>query len=173
MRFDIARLRKKLNLNQKELAQKLGIRQSFLSAIETGKSPLPVDKRRILAQLCEPERLEAYIVPDDVPESSVANGNLNLVSETNMLKELLNYFHTQAHRDQDRHHENMHIQLDGYQKRNDVLQAKNDELSAKVGHLNEIIEQLRTELHSTKMENLRLKEILLSNNIPYSPTTTV
>lgn len=173
MRFDLARLRRKLQLNQKELAEKLGIKQSFLSAIETGKSPLPMEKRLLLAKLCEPETLDAYIIPDDNREQSLPVHGDSFVTETNMLKELLNYFHTQAHRDQDKHHENMHLQIDSYQQRNDRLQERNDELTEKLASLNELVEKLREELHATRMENLQLKEILLSHHIPYSSTTTM
>lgn len=168
MRFDLARLRKKLNLSQKELAEKLGIRQSFLSAIETGKSPLPADKRLMLAKLSEPESLEDYIIENSAESTHGHNQqNFGAMSETGMLKELLNYFHTQAHRDQDKHHENMHLQLDSFQHRNDRLQKKNDELTDKIQNLSDLVEQLRTELHSTRTENLHLKELLIKNNISY------
>ena len=43
-RFDIARLRKEKGMSQGELASQLQITQSFLSAIENGKSPLPIEK---------------------------------------------------------------------------------------------------------------------------------
>ncbi len=42
--YELKDFRKKNNLQQKELADFLGIGQSFLSNIESGRSPLPDDK---------------------------------------------------------------------------------------------------------------------------------
>lgn len=170
MKLDISGLRKKLHLSQKELADRLGIRQSFLSAIETGKSPLPADKLRRLAEICAPEPIDNYfIVPaaEKDPHTAIHQHAGEGVNETSMLKDLLNYFHTQAHRDQDEHHEMMHAQINTYQERNDKLQQRNDLLQEKVEQLNNTIEELRTELHNVRTDNLRLKEILLNNHIKF------
>lgn len=167
MKFDIYRLRKKLNLSQKELADKLGIRQSFLSAIETGKSPLPPDKRRRLSELCAPESIEEYIIDKKGTANSTDHNTTraDIVSETNMFKELLNYFHNQAHRNQDEHHEMMHHQMDNLQERNEKLLHKNDMLQEKVERLNTVIDELRENLHAVRTENLKLKEKLISHGI--------
>lgn len=161
MKYDIARLRKKLGLNQKQLSEKLGIRQSFLSAIENGKSPLPSDKESRLMEIVHSENLEEYVI-SDISKGSVVQNEFNAINETNMFKELLNYFHSQAHKEKDEHHELLHVQLNSYQERNDRLTEKNEALQLKIEGLNDKIEKLRDELLQVRSENLRLKEQLLS-----------
>lgn len=164
-RYDIARLRKELGLSQKELAEKLGIRQSFLSSIETGKSPLPANKRPLLMSLCHPHHLDDYIIGAPTPHTGAhgqAHPSFIDGNETNMFKELLNYFHEQAHHEKDEHHEQLHMQLNSYQERNDRLTEKNEALQEKIEILNDRIEQLRQELLEVKSENLNLKEQLLN-----------
>ena len=166
MKYDVKAIRKHLRLSQKEMSEKLGIRQSFLSAIETGKSPLPADKAQMLRMMLPDNDIDNFTLQSDTatatPHQTVTileNG------ETNMFKELLNYFHNQAHREQDEHHINMHRQLDTMQERIDRLTEKNDALVTKNEQLAAKVESLREELHISKTENLRLKELLLSNGI--------
>lgn len=169
MKYDLTLLRKKLNLRQKDLASMLNIKQSFLSAIENGKSRLPEEKEAMLLSLFDNSVLEEVIVETHSNRgvSQVAQPDMQDTMGTAMIKELLNYFHTQAHRDQDAHHEQMHLQIDEFQERNNQLMKKNDELHDKIDRLSEKIEALNRELYSTRDENLRLKKLLIDNNIPY------
>lgn len=172
VKYDIRSIRKHLDLSQKEMAAELGIRQSFLSAIENGKSPLPKDKAEIIKGMVKPAKISDFLIETDKNDGKNTGRRgvatpLENSGETDMFKELLNYFHTQAHREQDEHHVNMHKQFDAMQERADRLVEKNDALVSKCELLSAKIESLREELHSAKSENLRLKELLLSNGIKF------
>ena len=161
VRYDISRLRKKLGLNQKEMAERLGFRQSFLSSVENGKSPFPADRLALLEKMCEPESLKSYIIEETPAPSAGASVFPPGSKEMNMLSEVLNYFHSQAHREQDGHHEQMHKDMEALQQRNDRLAEKNEALQEKIDILNATIERLREELHQAKGETLELKARIL------------
>lgn len=158
-RIDIARLRKDHGMSQRILAEHLQIKQSFLSAIENGKSPLPTNKRQRLAEIFGDVDLHDYYVdtdtqPDIEQVPDVAR------NEASMLTQLLNYFHTQAHKESDKEHVAMHARVDTMQQRIDSLVERNEVLQEK-------LDMLRVEIDTLKTENFRLKEIILTNGIKY------
>lgn len=171
VKYNIARLRKSLGLNQKELAAKLEIKQSFLSAIENGKSPLPADKERKLANLFPGVNLSDFLERNDADSASEGAHSTHrkpvMPSESGMIKELLTYFHSQAHKEKDEHHELLHMQMNSFQERNDRLTEKNEKLQEKNEALAARIDEMRDELLAVRSENLRLKELLMANKIPY------
>ena len=170
-KIDIAKFRKSRSLSQKELAEKLGVKQSFLSAIETGKSPLPSDKMHKLQDIYPDVDFNDYR-PDTVNSGNIDNGTFRTDEpgsggETKMLSELLNYFHSQAHKEQDKLNSTLTSQIDSLQAKNDKLLEKNDKLQEKCDNLLEKIELLREELFEVKSENIKLKSILIENRITF------
>lgn len=158
-RIDIARLRKDHGMSQRVLAEKLQIKQSFLSAIETGKSPLPTNKRLRLAEIfSDVDFCNYYIDGELTPEMDVMPDMAR--NEAGVLTQLLNYFHTQAHKESDKEHLAMHARVDALQQRNDSLVERNEILQEK-------LDMLRVEIDALKTENFHLKEILLNNGLKY------
>lgn len=158
-KIDIARLRKDHGMSQCLLAEQLQIKQSFLSAIENGKSSLPSNKRQRLTEIFPEVDLSLYYVESEsIPENdSMPDVARN---EASMLTQLLNYFHAQAHKESDKEHVAMHARVDALQQRNDSLVERNEILQEK-------LDMLRVEIDALKTENFRLKEILLNNGVKY------
>ena len=124
-RIDIAQLRKSIGLNQQELAQRLQITQSFLSAIENGRSPLPAEKEARLAEIFPDVDLSAFIVDTE----REAPKSIDEMTETEMINMFLQRFHSQAHRHDDSQHHQQHHQ------RIELLEAQNAELNRQNGLL--------------------------------------
>ena len=135
-RIDIAQLRKSLGLSQSELAQKLQVNQSFLSAIENGRSPLPSDKEARLAEIFPDIDLSEYSMDLDRDGAKT----IDEMSETEMINMFLQRFHSQAHKHDDAHHHQEHHQ------RIEVLEAQNAELIRQNGKLLDRIDDLMTRL---------------------------
>ena len=146
-RYDIARLRKEHGMSQSELAQRIQVKQSFLSAIENGRSPLPADKEQRILELFGLTSLQAYVKPD-APAPEPAEGS--------QFVQLLNEFHTQAHRSSD----------DTPADRLTLLEERNYRLTTRNDALNDKIDELRDENERLRHENARLKDLLLRHSIP-------
>ena len=93
-RFDVSRLRKENGMSQNELANLLQMTQSFLSAIENGKSPLPVEKEDRLCEIFGLQNLNDYIVDAKGGEGDKKIAEL---TDSDLFNQLLNRFHKQAH----------------------------------------------------------------------------
>ena len=150
-RIDIARLRKHYAMSQSELAQHLQINQSFLSAIENGRSPLPVEKEEMLCRIFGLDSLEDYTV-DEAPKLSTE------MTESDLIKQLLNRFHAQAHSEESAHHHRAHHeridalehQLAAMIDRLDFLLRHNEALAARCDELSEEAERLRRENYALR-----------------------
>jgi len=66
--FDLKRFRKDLRISQTALAEKLGIGQSFISQIESGKDPMPDNFIEKLADIYHVENISDYNVENRVKE---------------------------------------------------------------------------------------------------------
>ncbi|MDE6443749.1 MAG: helix-turn-helix domain-containing protein [Muribaculaceae bacterium] len=152
-RIDIARLRKRAGMSQRELAEELQVRPSFLSAIENGKSRMPEEKMERLKEIFELDSLEEFMIEDQL--SSGATPHTHLGDQGDYLTQLLNHFHDLAHQ-RDRNNAN----FEELYSRIDFLGKRNDRLSERVDNLREEVDRLRE-------ENLRLKELLVRNGIHY------
>ncbi|MDE6301834.1 MAG: helix-turn-helix domain-containing protein [Muribaculaceae bacterium] len=135
-RIDIAQLRKSLGISQSELAQKLQINQSFLSAIENGRSPLPQEKENRLAEIFPDVDFSEFMME---PERDSAK-SIDDLSETEMINLFLQRFHSQAHRHDDSQHHQQHHQ------RIELLEAQNAELIRQNGKLLDRLDDLMTRL---------------------------
>lgn len=152
-RLDLVRLRKRAGMSQKELADLLQVRPSFLSAIENGKSRLPEEKMDKIMEIFEIDSLDGYLV-DDEPEV-VVPPHTHVSDSTDVVAQLLNHFHELAHqRDKAGHDAETEARLDFLIRRND--------------RLSERVDDLRDEVDRLRHENLALKELLLKNGITYS-----
>ena len=153
-RIDFVRLRKRAGMSQRELADLLQVRPSFLSAIENGKSRMPDEKLDKIKEIFELDNLEDYMVEEHI-EMTVPP-HTHSMDQNDTLTQLLNHFHDLAHQ-----REREHSGLDAdTASRIEFLTKRNDRLS-------ERIDDLREEIDALRQENLRLKELLLKNNIQY------
>lgn len=168
-RFDISRLRKENGMSQNELANLLQMTQSFLSAIENGKSPLPLEKEEKLCEVFGLHNLQEYILdkkadPDDK--------KLTEMTDSDLFNQLLSRFHKQAHSEESEHHHHDHHQrieelqerLDSLFTRNDALMLRNDNLNADNDRLRLEIDTYRVEMEKLRAENYALKKQLLDKS---------
>lgn len=154
--LDLARLRKDLGLSQSELASRLDVRQSFLSAIENGRSPLPADKRARLRELFPETDLSRYARHGHDHAAPAAETPIpaEMAFDGNVITQLFNHFHAQLHRESDGAQQALLECVKSLERRNDSLTERNDRLAA-------YIETLRAEIDALRAENYRLKEQLL------------
>ncbi|MDE6754897.1 MAG: helix-turn-helix domain-containing protein [Muribaculaceae bacterium] len=152
-RIDLVRLRKRAGMSQRELAELLQVRPSFLSAIENGKSRLPEEKLAKIKEIFEIDSFDDYILEEDME-------NINFVpphthtDTADSLTHLLTHFHDLAHK-------NSHNSPDPeYLARLDFLLKRNERLSVRV-------DDLRDEVDTLRNENIRLKELLMQHGISY------
>ena len=144
-------------MSQGELASLLQMTQSFLSAIENGKSPLPIEKEERLCEIFGLQSLDAYCISrkEDAGDRKVTE-----MTDSDLFNQLLNRFHRQAHSHEgDNHHHDHHIRIEQLQEmvnklfeRNDNLMKRNDRLSEDNDRLRKEIDQYRKEI-----DNLRKK----------------
>ncbi|MCH5240503.1 MAG: helix-turn-helix domain-containing protein [Muribaculaceae bacterium] len=163
-RFDISRLRKENGMSQNELAQHLQMTQSFLSAIENGKSPLPIEKEEKLCEIFGIPNLKDYIT--DKKSENSAEAHVSKMTDSDLFNQLLSRFHKQAHSAESEHHHHDHHQkiqelesrLDVMFARFDDLMARNDRLTAENERLREQIDAYRTEIDALRKENYNLSK---------------
>lgn len=151
-RIDLVKLRKRAGMSQRELAELLNVRPSFLSAIENGRSRLPEEKMEKILEIFELENLNDYIIEEKtqpvVPPHTHDNEDVDSISK------FLNHFHELAHL-REKKDNNSDNEL---ASRIDYLTRRNDRLSDR-------IDELRDEVDELRRENLKLKELLIRNNI--------
>lgn len=154
-RLDLLKLRKSVGLSQRELADRLAVQASFLSAIEKGRSRFPEEKIERLKEIVALDDLDRFMVADTTDFPPVPP-HTHSHDETDALTQLLKHIHAQAHKheegDRGRENDLMH--------RIDYLSERNDRLSSRVDELREKIDFLLA-------ENYRLKELLCRNGIEY------
>ena len=153
-RIDFVRLRKRAGMSQRELADKLQVRPSFLSAIENGRSRMPDEKLDKIKEIFELDSLDDYMVEEHM-ETTVPP-HTHTLDQNDTLAQLLNHFHDLAHQRE----KGLSVQDPEMLARIEFLTKRNDRLSGRV-------DDLREEVDALRMENLRLKEILIKNGIQY------
>ncbi len=153
-RIDLVRLRKRAGMSQRELADLLQVRPSFLSAIENGRSRIPEEKLEKIKEIFELDSLDDYII--DNASESVVPPHSHIDDQSDSFTHLLNHFHDLAHR-KDKGHSTPDAES---ASRIDFLTKRNDRLSERVDDLRDEVDRLRE-------ENLRLKELLVKNGIAY------
>ena len=164
-RIDISRLRKENGMSQNELANLLQMTQSFLSAIENGKSPLPIDKEERIREIFGKSDLNDYILD----RKNSTDKNLMEMTDSDLINQLLSRFHKQAHSEESEHHHHDHHQkieeleqkLDSMFARNDALMLRNDNLSNDNDRLRAEIDAYRIEIEKLRKENFELRQKLV------------
>lgn len=166
-RFDIARLRKENGMSQSELANLLQMTQSFLSAIENGKSPLPIEKEEKLCEIFGLSNLKDYRL--NKRNADEVESHLTNMTDSDLFNQLLSRFHRQAHSAESEHHhhdhhqkiENLETRLDLMFKRCDALFQRNEFLCDENDRLRNEINTYRQEIEKLRAENYRLRTDLL------------
>ena len=153
-KIDFVRLRKRAGMSQRELADLLQVRPSFLSAIENGKSRMPEEKLDKIKEIFELDSLDDYMV-EEHSEQTVPP-HTHVMDQNDTLAQLLNHFHDLAHQ-REREHSGLDADTTA---RIEFLTKRNDRLSERV-------DDLRDEVDSLREENLRLKELLIKSGIEY------
>lgn len=154
-------------MSQSELASRLQITQSFLSAIENGKSPLPIEKEGMLCEIFKLNSLKDYEV--ERKTADVEDKKVTEMTDSDLFNQLLSRFHRQAHSEEEEHHhhdhhrkiEDLQLQIDSLFVRNDALMQRNDSLSADNDRLREEIDTYRNEIERLREEIFSLKVKLL------------
>ena len=165
-RYDISRLRKENGMSQSELANLLQITQSFLSAIENGKSPLPVEKEERLCEVFGLTDLKEYISDR---KTEFSDRKVTDMTDSDLFNQLLNRFHQQAHSAESEHHHHDHHhkieELEGKVEalfgRNEALMQRNDRLNEDNDRLRNEIDRYREEIERLRAENFNLRRSLL------------
>lgn len=151
-RIDIAKLRKMVGMSQRELAEQLQVRPSFVSAIENGRSPLPEEKMNRLKEIFEIDSFDDYQIEEEGENPVVVPPHSHEPGDS--IAQLLSHFHSLAHmNDHSVHNSESELRIEYLTKRNDRLSQRVDDLIEKVDILRD--------------ENLRLKELLIRNGIEY------
>lgn len=155
-RIDIAKLRKSAGISQRELAERLQIRPSFLSAIENGRSRLPEAQLEKIKQIFKLENLSDFIICDHSNEmANVVPPHTHFGEEGNAIALFLQHIHNQAHQEA------------GNSTRESVLEQRIDYLSERNDKLSARVDELRDKLDAVNDENYRLKLLLAENGISY------
>lgn len=159
-RIDLVKLRKRAGMSQRELADHLQVRPSFLSAIENGRSRMPEEKLERIKEIFELDSLDEYMIEEApeivIPQHSHVPPHTHSTEQSDSITQFLNHFHDLAHQ---RDKATSTPDADTI-ARIDFLMKRNDRLSDRVDDLRDEVDKLRE-------ENLRLKELLVKNGIAY------
>lgn len=155
-RLDLVKLRKNAGLSQKELADMLSVRPSFLSAIENGRSRLPEEKLDRLKDIFHVDDFSDYMVEDMAETVPVVPPHTHIAEGDDALTALLKHIHAQAHMTDDLS-KSREAELE---ERISCLTERNDRLSDRLDDLREQVDRLRE-------ENFHLKELLTLNGVKY------
>lgn len=162
IRIDICKLRKSAGISQRQLADQLQVRQSFLSAIENGRSRLPEEKEQRLIDIFGHDMVEKFCIADEQAALAAPAAALNAgLSESDIVGQLLKHFHDLAHKSDSHTHQADSEQIDALRQRNDFLNQRNDKLSERIDELRDELDRLRREIY-------HLKELLITNGIRIS-----
>ncbi len=155
-RLDLVKLRKVTGISQKDLAARLSVRPSFLSAIENGRSRFPDEKIDKLKEIVSIDDLSDFMMPESSSGVHEVPPHSHAIEETDAITQLLKHIHAQAH------------------KSDDVVRAREQELEERIVYLSkrndrlsDRVDELRDELDRQREDNFRLKELLTRNNISY------
>ena len=147
-------------MSQGELANLLQMTQSFLSAIENGKSPLPVEKEGRLREIFNLKDLNEYLKSD---KGEAEERNINEMTDSDLFNQLLNRFHKQAHSlEGDHHHHDHHEQIEILEKRVEELYRRNDSLMHRNESLSQDNDRLRRDIDAYRKTIDQLREELFS-----------
>lgn len=154
-KIDLLKLRKAAGLSQKELADRLAVQASFLSAIENGRSRFPDEKIEKLKEIVALDDLDDFMVNED-SDLPVVPPHTHSIDEADTLSQMLRHIHNLAHKSDDT----------GREKVSDLL-TRIEYLSKRNDRLTERLDQMSEKLETLREENFRLKELLIRNRIEF------
>ena len=154
-RVDLAKIRSDYSISQKDLAEKLGVKQSFLSNIERGRSPLPPEKLDKIIEIFGIEDIDSYYIEDignnSVSKSQSDNTN-SIINDSAIFEKFVGIMEKMT--------EAKYANESEALSRIERLQDRND-------FLNSQVDELRKDLTRLLHENFALKELLIKNGIDY------
>lgn len=154
-RIDLAKIRSDHSVSQKDLAEKLGVKQSFLSNIERGRSPLPPEKLDKIIEIFDIENIDIYYIEDigssNMSKSQSDNTN-SIINDSAIFEKFVGVMEKMT--------EAKYANETEALSRIERLQDRND-------FLNSQVDELRKDLTRLLHENFALKEILIKNGIDY------
>ncbi|MDE6006598.1 MAG: helix-turn-helix transcriptional regulator [Muribaculaceae bacterium] len=155
-RYDLPKLRKTLNMTQKELARLLNVTQGFLSSVENGRNPFPDDRVDDLQSVFPDVDLSDYEVSNPAVQTTIGSGNSQsdiTVNDPATLKAMMQIIR-ETNKDEQQVVEGASSRLFEMQDR---IMALTDEL-----------EKTRKEKYELKDEIFRLQDLLRENGIDYT-----
>lgn len=155
-RYDLPRLRKTLNMTQKELAGLLKVSQGFLSSVENGRNPFPDDRVDDLQGVFPKEDLSDYEVTSQNPQTTIGSDNTQsevTVNDPDTLKRMMELINSSI-KDEKQVVEGMSSRL--------------FEMQDKIMVLSDELEKTRKEKYELKDEVYRLQDLLRENGIDYT-----
>lgn len=162
-RYDFTKLRKDLKITQKELADKLGLSQGFLSSVENGRNPFPDERVDDLQSAFPDVNLEEYeIAETDIKTSNIGSHNtassIN-INEGETVKMLLECL-AKA---------NVNIGTARQEEGTEANEwrARFDKVTAELEKVREEKEKYQKLYYDLLVENTKIKETLKRNNIEY------
>lgn len=144
---------------QQQLAERLGVNQSFISAIEKGKSPFPPNKMETLYEIFGEETVRRHMREDCVGDTGSHHAS---ISESEVMTQLLRLFHNQEHSSEEHTHIAHHKKIDEMQASIDRLLQRNDTLSERNLELQRHVDSLTSTAIKLRGEIARLREIIIS-----------
>ena len=96
-KIDLLRLRKAAGLSQRELADRLMVQPSFLSAIENGRSRFPDEKIDKLKEIVALDDLSDFLT-EDTSDMQVVPPHTHAADEADSLSQMLRHIHNIAHK---------------------------------------------------------------------------
>ena len=155
-RYDLPRLRKTLNMTQKELAGLLKVSQGFLSSVENGRNPFPEDRVDDLQGVFPDEDLSDYEVTSQNPQTNIGSDNSQsevMVNDPDTLKRMM---------------EIISASIKDEKQVVEGVSSKLLEMQDKIMVLSDELEKTRKEKYELKDEIYRLQDLLRENGIDYT-----
>lgn len=144
-------------MSQNELAQHLQITQSFLSAIENGKSPLPTEKEARILEIFSLHDLSGY-TSDSISEKQKSIADM---SEGDLIRQLLNRFYSQTQvKEVDARVQQCNDRIKELEQRNSDIMRHADNILQRNERLNQRNDELRAQVDELRDENFRLRRLL-------------
>ena len=154
-RYNLVALRKEAQMSQKELADRLGISQGFLSNVENGRSPFPEERIEELQAIFPDIDISKYEITDEAKNTSIGSNNSNItINESRIMEQFGILLEKAISKDESG-------DITDERKRCARLSEELDESRSES-------ERLRRENYALKEEIFRLKELLMRNHIEYS-----
>lgn len=160
LRIDLLKIRKTAGLSQRQLAEMLAVRPSFLSAIENGRSRFPEDKIERLLEICGIDDIAPFVTQDDIEASAPVppHTHPHTHGDDAVITHILEHIHSEAH---SRPSSDRQIN----EKIINILEGQVNRLMDTVNKLYDQMHEQHKEYSKMSEENIRLRWLLRSHGI--------